>query len=111
MKNLLTLIVLLLLPTVSAHSGIVDDPDHTILWNRFSDIVSVNEYIVGVAPEGLAVAQYDSASELFQVVNVLLFDAISVDMKCCADEQLIVRTTDDHLLFFDISSLPTLQFL
>ncbi len=103
------LLLLLAVVSVSAEAEIRDGPDYTLLWNRFSAVTVIDSFVVGIAPNAVIVSQYDDTLELYMTVNQLLgeFDPVSFKKH---DTLLVIRTSDNRLVFYSLSDLPNLTY-
>ncbi len=95
--------------TVSS-GGIDRLPHHTLLWNRFHEVIIANNWTLALASEGIAIFEYDARSSSFIQINQLFLDDEPVRMKARGDT-LIVRTMHDNILLVDIAALPTMTLL
>ncbi|MDH4158503.1 MAG: T9SS type A sorting domain-containing protein [candidate division Zixibacteria bacterium] len=85
-------------------------PDHTLLWNAYSETKALGDYWIGLSEAGLAVLAYDSATSHLEAGSYTLLDGIPLAMKFYGDVAL-VRTADDRLHFLDVSGLPAVGYL
>ncbi|MFQ6007653.1 MAG: T9SS type A sorting domain-containing protein [Candidatus Zixiibacteriota bacterium] len=95
--------------SVAAEAGISDGPDYTLLWNRFSAVAVIDSFVVGIAPNAVIVSRYDDTLELFVTINQVRGDFVPVLIKE-QDTLLVIRTTDDRLVFYSLNDLPTLTY-
>ncbi|MCH9024966.1 MAG: hypothetical protein IH931_06490, partial [candidate division Zixibacteria bacterium] len=85
-------------------------PEHSILLNSFLEIKIVDEYLIGLSPDGVAVFAFDSSSELFYQVNQILLSGTVRNSKLF-ESVLVIRSMDNRLYFVDLSSLPEIAVL
>jgi len=104
------LLLLLLGIAIPASASVADGPDYTILWNRFSAISVIDSFVVGIAPKAIVVSHYDDTLSLFVLTNLVSVDYEPVSFKR-QDTLMIVRSSDDRLVFYDLSGLPNLTYL
>ncbi len=104
--------VLLILFAAVAHAGDEFDgvPDHTLMWNAYTETQALGDYVLGLSTEGLAVLAYDSATSQLEASSYTLLEGIPLAMKLYGDLAL-VRTADDCLHFLDVSGLPVVGYL
>jgi hypothetical protein len=109
-QTLLVLFVLLFVAVGGVKAGVADGPDYTLLWNRYTSVTVVDSFVIGIAPKAIVVSRYDDTLGLFVPVNPYLMESNPVSFKRY-DTLLIVKTTDEKLAFFSLSSLPELTYL
>jgi len=85
-------------------------PDYTLLWNRFVEIKTIDEYVMGLGDDGLAALRYDAMTGYFDAVDYILLDDEPAKMKLF-DNILAVRSVGDNLYFIDVSNLPDIELL
>ncbi|MEA3296903.1 MAG: T9SS type A sorting domain-containing protein [candidate division Zixibacteria bacterium] len=110
MKKLALSLFLLVSLTIPSWGAIDNIPDYTLLWNRFKAVTVIDGLAVALAPEGVAVCQYNHDESIFMQINQLFLDDEPVAMKIHGDV-LMVQTMEDSLVFVDISKLPKLAYL
>ena len=100
--------LLCFLQTGTAAEGIA--PKHSILSNSFLEIKIVDEYLLGLSFNSLAVFAFDSSLELFYQVNQMLLTGTVRNSKLF-ESTLVVRLADNRLRFVDLSRLPRITVL
>lgn len=110
MKKLALTLALLCSISASARSWIPELPDQTLLWNRLTAAMAVDSFLVGVANEGVVVYRYQASAEAFVQVNQLFVDFKPKSARM-HDNNLVVRTQLDDLVFVDLSHLPQLALV
>ncbi len=104
-------LVALLVTALAASSGAIDqNPQHTLLWNRFNAVRQVDGFAVALAKDGVVVCEYDSQSGEYVHVNQVFTGVEPLEMKIF-DSILVVKDVDEHMLFFDLQALPNLIFI
>ena len=103
-------ILLLLFSTHSASADLAEGPDHTILWNEFTAVSMIDSFAVGIGPGAIVVCRYDDTLLSFVSINILLTEFEPVSLKR-QDTLLMVSTSDDRIVFYDLNGLPQLPHL
>ena len=85
-------------------------PEHSILLNSFLEIKIVDEHLIGLSHNSMAVFAFDSSSELFYQVNQILLSG-TVRNSRLFESILVVRMADNQLRFVDLDSLPEIAVL
>lgn len=102
--------LLLLLGALSASADLAEGPDYTILWNEFTAVSVIDGFAVGIGPGAIVVCQYDDTLFSFVPINILLTEFEPVSLKQ-QDTLLMVRTSDDRIVFYNLNGLPQLPHL
>jgi hypothetical protein len=103
-------ILLLLLGALSASADLAEGPDYTILWNEFTAVSMIDGFAVGIGPGAIVVCRYDDTLLSFVPINILLTEFEPVFLKR-QDMLLMVRTSDDRIVFYSLHGLPQLPHL
>jgi len=112
MKLSLILCCLAFLLCIS-HTGTAAEeivPEHSILSNSFLEIKIVDEHLIGLSPDGVAVFAFDTSSELYYQVNQILLSG-TVRNSRLFESILVIRLADNRLRFVDLDSLPEIAVL
>ena len=110
MKRLTIALLLFSFSPFSAKAELADGPDHTILWNEFTAVSVIDSFAVGIAPGAIVVCRYDDTLLSFVSINLLLVDFNPSSFKS-RDTLLMVKTSDNRIVFYSLGNLPEITYL
>jgi len=86
-------------------AAIDDTPEVTILWNKFKELKTVGNFVVGLSDNGLTVLKWSIGQNGFVPVQYLILPSPAKSMKLQA-AMLIVRHANDDLSFVNTLTPP-----
>jgi hypothetical protein len=110
MKRALTITWLLVLLGGALQAEIPGQPDHTLLWNRFSAVTVVDSFAVATGENGLIVLKRSPGENQYREIAHLFLAAEGIAHKR-RDSVLAVRTEIGAVYFFNLNALPQIELL
>lgn len=110
MKRFFILISILSVASIGSASAMKDIPDTTFLYNKYLELMTVGEWVVGLSENGITLLQWDPGTNTLVRHKHYVFNTSSKSMKL-RGTILIVRHENDDLSFFDSQSFPLVEKL
>jgi hypothetical protein len=85
-------------------------PSYSFLWNTYVQVMAAGDNVIGLSDQGVAVLSFDSTHTFLEQQSYILLDGKSAKMKRYGD-LLAVGTSDGHMHFVDLSTLPAMTYL